>query len=109
MKAVLLLCLISAATLSLCGAYRSLHRTAGPTLPEEIAARFVGREADAAYILRDSAGYVAVFDGPRSREPLQITRIETAGLRGTDRQLLKKGISVSDEDELLLLLEDLGS
>ena len=108
-RAALLLCLMSAAALSLCGAYRSLNRSGVPTLPEEVAARFVGLEDGAAYFLRDSGGYVAVYAKGRSREPLSVTAIETAGLRRTDRLLLSEGIPVSDSGELLLLLEDLGS
>lgn len=108
-KTALLLCLMSAAALSLCGAYRSLHRVTGPILPEEVAARFVGREADAEYFLREADGYVAVYAGRRSREPVQVTGIETARLRSTDRLLLKDGIPAENSGELLHLLEDLGS
>ncbi len=108
-RAALLLCLMSAAALSLCGAYRSLNRAPLPTLPEEVAARFVGREDGAEYFLREYGGYVAVFSGGRGREPLRVTGIETALLRRTDRLLLEKGIPVQSGGELLLLLEDLGS
>ena len=108
-KTALLLCLMSAAALALCGAYRSLHHISGPLLPEEVAARFVGREANAEYFLRESDGYIAVFSGRRSREPVQVTGIETQRLRATDRLLLKDGIPVEDSRELLHLLEDLGS
>ena len=108
-KTALLLCLMSRAALSSCGAYRSLHRVGGPVIPEEVAARFVGREEGAAYFLRDSGGYVAVFPGRRAREPMRVTGIETARLRAADRLLLKKGIPADDSGELLLLLEDLGS
>ncbi len=108
-KTALLLCLMSAAALSVCGAWRSLHRITGPSLPEEVVARFVGREADAEYFLRDSGGYVAVFSDRRSREPLKITPIETNRLRRTDRLLLRDGIHAGDNGELLHLLEDLGS
>jgi hypothetical protein len=108
-KAALLLCLMSAAALSLTGAYRSLHRVAGPILPEEVAARFVGRESDAAYFLRDSGGYIAVFEADRSREPVRVTAIETSRLRAADRLLLRDGIPAADSGELLHLLEDLGS
>ena len=108
-KTALLLCLMSAAALSICEAYRSLHRVSGPIVPEEVAARFVGCEEGAAYFLRDSGGYVAVFSGRRAREPVRITGIETARLRTADRLLLKKGIPADDSGELLLLLEDLGS
>ena len=108
-KTALLLCLMSAAALSLCGAYRSLHRITGPILPEEVAARFVGREADAEYFLRDEDGFVAVYAGRRAREPVKVTPIETARLRAADRLLLRDGIPAGDSGELLLLLEDLGS
>ena len=108
-KTALLLCLMSAAVFSLYGAWRSLHRVAGPVLPEEVQARFVGREAGAEYFLRDSDGYIAVFGGKRAREPLRVTRIETARLRDTDRLLLRDGIPAGDSGELLTLLEDLGS
>lgn len=108
-KAVLLLCLMSAAALALCGAWKSLHRLGAPALPEEVAARFVGREEEAAYFLRESGGYVAVFDRPRAREPLRVTDIETRLLRDADRRLLLRGIPAGDSGELLMLLEDLGS
>ena len=108
-KTALLLCLMSLAALSICGAYRSLHRVRGPVIPEEVAARFVGREEGAAYFLRESGGYVAVFSDRRSREPLKITPIETNRLRRTDRLLLRDGIPAGDSGELLHLLEDLGS
>jgi hypothetical protein len=108
-KAALLLCLMSAAVLALCGAWRSLHRIGGPALPEEVAARFVGREEGAEFFLRESGGYVAVFGGRRSREPMRVTPIEAEHLRETDRLLLREGIPAHDSGELLHLLEDLGS
>lgn len=108
-KAALLLCLMAAAALAVGGAWRSLHRGGAPVLPEEIEARFAGREESAAYFLRDAEGRVAVYEGRRSREPMAVTGIETANLRTTDRTLLRQGIPVTDGDELLRLLEDLGS
>jgi hypothetical protein len=108
-KAALLLCLIAAAVFSLFGAYRSLHRAAGPVLPEEVTARFVGLDDGAEYFLRDSGGYVAVFAGARAREPLRVTDIETKRLRSADKELLRRGIPAADGDALLGLLEDLGS
>lgn len=108
-KSALLLCLMAAAALSLGGAWRSLHRTGTSALPEEIAARFAGRDESAAYFLREDAGRVAVYEGRRSREPLAVTAIETASLRTTDRTLLRRGIPAADGEELLRLLEDLGS
>ena len=107
-KAAILLCLMSAAAYSVCGAYRSMHRPEQNSLPEELSARFTS-EAQAEYYLRDSEGHVAVFKNKRSREPLSVTAIETSFLRDTDRLLLSRGIPVKDAAELLALLEDLGS
>ncbi|MBQ7692496.1 MAG: hypothetical protein IJT29_02685 [Oscillospiraceae bacterium] len=109
LKTALLLCLMSAAALALCGAYRSLRPFGGPALPEEVAARFVGRDEDAAYFLREEEGYVAVFVDRRERESLRRTEIEASSLRAADRLLLQKGIPAGDNLELLSLLEDLGS
>ena len=80
-KTALLLCLMSAAALSLCGAYRSLHRVAGPIVPEEVAARFVGREEGAEYFLRESGGYVAVFAGRPGARARHRDRDGAAALR----------------------------
>ena len=63
----------------------------------------------AAYVLRDCGGNVAVYDAASLRIPLRVTDIETAYLRQTDRELLEQGLAVSSEEELLMLLEDLGS
>lgn len=65
--------------------------------------------ADAAYILRDYEGYVGVFGADRAGAPLQVTAIEVSSLRQADRDLLRGGVSVGDREQLLLLLEDLGS
>ena len=43
------------------------------------------------------------------RKPLQVTGIEVAGLRRADQELLRGGITVGSQEQLLLLLEDLGS
>jgi len=107
-KAAVLLCLLSASAYSVCGAYRSIHRHADAALPEELSARFES-DTEAEYYLRDSGGYIAVFESRRAREPLSVTAIETGVLRDTDRLLLSRGIPVQDLSELLELLEDLGS
>ena len=65
--------------------------------------------AQAEYILRDYEGYVSVFASGADRKPLQVTGIEVAGLRRTDQELLRGGITVGSQEQLLLLLEDLGS
>ena len=66
-------------------------------------------EEDAAYILREYAGHVGVFEPGGGKAPLTVTDIETKTLREADRDMLGAGIAVSDRDELLTLLEDLGS
>lgn len=66
-------------------------------------------EKDAEYILRDYAGYVGVFKANGGKNPLTVTNIETKTLREADRDMLGAGIAVADRDELLTLLEDLGS
>ena len=107
-KAAVLLVLMWAAAYSAGGAYRSLQRSAADTLPAELSARFEFSE-EAEFFLRDSGGYIAVFESKRAKKPLSITAIETAVLRDTDRQLLGRGIPVKNAVELLALLEDLGS
>ena len=107
-KSVLLLCLMAGAAMSVNGAWHSIHRGRAAALPAELTVRFAGRE-DAAYILRDLGGYVAVYEGRKARDPAEVTAIETACLRASDRRLLKEGIPAADSRELLGLLEDLGS
>lgn len=109
LKAALLLCLAAAAIWSVGGAWSSLHRGSVRILPDEVTARFVGREDTAEYYLRERDGFVAVFSSSNRREPVAVTRIEADTLRGTDRLLLESGIPASSSAELLLLLEDLGS
>jgi hypothetical protein len=66
-------------------------------------------EADAAFVLREYEGYVGVFEGGGGKTPLTVTDIAVDGLREADRDMLGAGIAVADRDELLTLLEDLGS
>jgi hypothetical protein len=108
-KAALLLCLMSAAGLSGNAAWQSIRRGQLPAqLPSELTVRFAGRE-DAAWVLRESGGHVAVFEGRKAKEPAAVTPIEITSLRAADRQLLRDGIPAADTAELLALLEDLGS
>lgn len=53
-------------------------------------------------------GCVAVVD-PELGESAVVTDIELATLRETDRQMIEAGLQVSSREELLSLLEDLGS
>ena len=52
---------------------------------------------------------VVSFASDADRRPLQVTGIEVAGLRRADQELLRGGITVGSQEQLLLLLEDLGS
>lgn len=52
---------------------------------------------------------MSVFASDADRKPLQVTGIEVAGLRRADQELLRGGITVGSQEQLLLLLEDLGS
>lgn len=108
-RIALLLCLVSVAVLSVCGAYKSLHRMQTYVLPEDVSARFSGMEENAEFFLREADGYVAVFAGKRAHTPLSVTDIEMSGLRTADKALVRRGIPVSGAAELLMLLEDLGS
>ncbi len=66
-------------------------------------------ENDAEYVLREYAGHIGVFEAGGGKTPLTVTDIETKNLREADREMLGVGIAVADRDELLTLLEDLGS
>ena len=107
-KAAILLCLLSAAAYSVFGAYESMQRSSSKAMSAELSAGFAD-PIKAEYFLRDSGGYVAVYEGRLSRTPVSVTAIETQLLRDTDRELLAMGIPVPDGAELLQLLEDLGS
>lgn len=64
---------------------------------------------DAEYYLRDCEGYIAVFHGSSTRNPVKVTDIETVTLNDVDRELLRTGIPAADKTELLSLLEDFSS
>ena len=65
--------------------------------------------AEAEYVLREYEGCVAVFASVGDSSPVSLTDIEVSTLRDADRQILKTGLAVSDREELLTLLEDLGT
>lgn len=52
---------------------------------------------------------MAVFETERARKPLRVTEIELCCLRAADRAMVEAGIPVLSRQELLTLLEDLGS
>ena len=63
------------------------------------------------YLVADYGGSVAVFDSGDSdmEDPLEVTDIELGSLRASDRAMIRTGVPVSSREELLALLEDLGS
>ena len=61
------------------------------------------------YVLRASEGNVAVYDRLDPRRPLAVTEIELDSLRSHDRALIEQGLPADSREELLTLLEDLGS
>lgn len=65
--------------------------------------------AEAEYVLREYEGCVAVFASVGDASPMTLTDIEVDTLREADRQILSSGLAVADREELLTLLEDLGS
>ena len=77
-------------------------------LPSEVYAQFNAKMAGAEYILRLNDGYVTVYRNGRS-SPEIVTDIESAVLRRADEAMLEKGIPANDLNEVLTLLEDLGT
>ena len=90
-------------------AFRSIKPYALSALPEDIYLKYSMRDDKAVYCLKSCEGFVAVYDAAHPRTPLNITAIETACLRNINRAMLNKGIPVESDDQLLELLEDLGS
>lgn len=79
--------------------------SAGVTAPAETETT---QTQDAPFVLREYEGRVAVFS-PGREMPLSVTTIELETLREQDRKLLLEGLAAEDREELLMLLEDLGS
>lgn len=61
------------------------------------------------YVLGEYGGCVAVYRPEDTVLPEQVTDIEIRLLPAADRRELAEGIVVQTREELLLLLEDLGS
>ena len=109
LRVALLLVLSAAAAFAGGEAWRSLRSPADRDLPREIYESYAARAEDALYYLRESEGRVAVYETERARKPLDVTEIELCCLRAADRAMVKAGIPVLSRQELLTLLEDLGS
>lgn len=98
-----------AATLALCTVLSGIFCAAALSMPEAAEEKEnVQTESAAEYYLRDCDGFIAVYRG-KSSHPVDVTDIETATLNDTDMKMLMDGIPAQSRNELLLLLEDLGS
>ncbi len=82
-------------------------------VPTEPAAAEVSAETPASeppgFVVRECAGSVCVFHADYDTVPVIVTEISVGGLPEADRRLLTDGIRVEGREELLRLLEDLGS
>lgn len=105
-----LLMLLAAAAVYLGGeAAATLEQPTDPSFPAEIYAALAVRAEPAMCYLRPCDGRIAVYASRRSREPSALTEIDLRTLRSADLAMLRRGIPVSGQTELLMLLEDLGS
>lgn len=76
---------------------------------EEVYAEEMTAEVKYSYVLRLHNGNVAVFYGEDQKQPIFETEIAMSGLRQTDAEKLKKGITADSYEEVLRLLEDFNS
>ena len=60
-------------------------------------------------VLGSYNGRVSVFDSSNLSAPLEVTDIDLSVLREADRSQLEAGMAVASQEELMSLLEDLGS
>ena len=96
-------CILLAAAATLCASYTVADLRSPPAavpVPEE--------PETADYTLCARNGYLAVLDPELGTTPV-ITDIALSTLRDADRQLVETGLHVETREELLSLLEDLGS
>ena len=109
LRIALLMCAAAAAVFAGTEAYRSLRPEEKKIIPEEIYARYAAGAENAQFFLKNSDGYIAVYEKERDKKPMVITSIELSCLRSVDKAMIEAGLPVSDRWELLQLLEDLGS
>lgn len=65
--------------------------------------------AEGAYVLREQDGYITVYSEASGIQSIEKTDIDVETLRSVDRDMLEQGIVAKTKDDLLCLLEDLGS
>lgn len=93
-----------------CSAAAAIGGIAGGPAEPDTGGELVWPESveDAQFVLREYDGCVAVF-AAGGKKPLTMTEIAVRSLREADRALLNAGLPCTDRDEVLTLLEDLGS
>ncbi len=100
-------CILLLATAALCASYTvaDLRGTQRREVTQETPAPVTATER---FTLCARNGCVAVLD-PALGETAVVTDIELATLREADRKLIEAGLPVASREQLLALLEDLGS
>ena len=103
-------CALLALTALFCASYTiaDLRILQDDTPPIPSAAVKHAETGSVRFALYAQNGCVAVLD-PALGERAVVTDIELVTLRETDRQLIEAGLQVDSREELLSLLEDLGS
>ena len=98
------------AAAAVCCAAAAVGSITGGAEAEEIPGELVWPRdmEDAEFVLREFNGCVAVF-AVGGNSPLSTTDIAVKSLREADRALLSAGLPCENRDEVLSLLEDLGS
>lgn len=96
-------CILMAAAAALCASY-TVADLRTPSTPAAVTA--APEQTD--YTLCARNGYLAVLDPELGEKPV-ITDIALNTLREADRRLIETGLHVETREELLSLLEDLGS
>lgn len=61
---------------------------------------------DKMYIVKEKDGYIAVYDAENGETPIFMTDTRTEKLRQSDREKIRKGVSVYGYENLVSLLED---
>lgn len=83
--------------------------TGGDEAANATRASFVSEAEPAEFILREHNGCIAIFLSGSDKSPISVTDIELKNLRKVDSDQIRAGLRVKTEQEVLELLEDLGS
>ena len=78
--------------------------------PEEASPlQTVSHQSQKVEVQPDYQGKIAVYSSMEAQTPQYVTDFDTAVLPRQDREMLKEGIGLRNEEELQMLLEDYGS